>query len=125
MRENLKNSLIVNENALIFEGFLMHNQVRPMKIICSNSFSYCKVYLKKTVAISQMFNHVPSHIHWMHLLNTRICRYTYETPRVIFYDQDRYVRKFFNLEMDSTVLKVRCISNKIWTQITPFFICSA
>ena len=30
--------------------------------------------------------------------------------------------KLFNPEMDSTVFKVRCIANKIWTQITPFFI---
>ena len=44
---------------------------------------------------------------------------------VIFYDQDRYVMKLFSLEMGSTVFKVRCISNKIGTQITPFFICSA
>ena len=46
--------------------------------------------------------------------------YTYITPTVIFCDQDSYVMKF-NLEMDTTVFKVRCISNKIWTQITPFF----
>ena len=25
---------------------------------------------------SRMFNHVQLHVHWMHLLNTRICRYT-------------------------------------------------
>ena len=39
----------------------------------------------KTVAISQMFNHVQLHVHWMHLLNTRICRYTciYLTPTVL------------------------------------------
>ena len=71
-----------------------------------------------------MFNHVPSHIHWMHLLNSRICRYTHVIPTVISCDQDRYVMKLFILEMDYTVFKVRCISNKIWTQITPFFICS-
>ena len=41
----------------------------------------------------------------MHLLNTRICRYTYVTPTVIYCDQDKYVLKLFNLEMDSTVLK--------------------
>ena len=33
--------------------------------------------------------------------------------------------KVFNLEMDSTVFKVRCIFNKIWTKITPSYICSA
>ena len=32
---------------------------------------------KKTVAISQMFSHVQLHVHGMHLLNNRICRYTY------------------------------------------------
>ena len=45
-----------------------------LAIICSNSFSHCKGDQKKTVAISQMFNHVHLHVHWMHLLNTRICR---------------------------------------------------
>ena len=43
----------------------------------SNSFSHCKVEQKKTVAISQMFSHVQLHVHGMHLLNNRICRYTY------------------------------------------------
>ena len=31
--------------------------------------------------------------------------YTYVTPTVIYCDQDRYVMKLFNLEMDSTVFK--------------------
>ena len=44
-----------------------------LAIICFNSFSHCKGDQKKTVAISQMFNHVQLHVHWMHLLNTRIC----------------------------------------------------
>ena len=47
-----------------------------LAITYSSSFSHCKVDQKKTVAISQMFNHVQSHVHWMRLLNTRICRYT-------------------------------------------------
>ena len=46
-------------------------------IIYSNSFSHYKVEQKKTVAISQMFSHVQLHVHGMHLLNNRICRYTY------------------------------------------------
>ena len=71
-----------------------------LAIICSNSFSHCKVDQKKTVAISQMFNHVQLYVHWMHVLNTRICKYTYI---VIYCDQDRCVMKLFNLEMDSTV----------------------
>ena len=41
----------------------------------------------------------------MHLLNTRICRYTYVTPTAAYCDQDMYVMKLFNLEMDSTVFK--------------------
>ena len=61
----IERNSIGNENALNSEDSL---------IICSNSVSYCKVDQKKTVAISQMFNHVQLHIHWMHLLNTRICR---------------------------------------------------
>ena len=45
---------------------------------------HCKGDQKKTVAISQRFNHVQLHVHWMNLLNTRICRYTciYITPAV-------------------------------------------
>ena len=39
----------------------------------------------------------------MQLLNTRICSYTYATPTVIYWDQDRV--KLINLEMDSTVFK--------------------
>ena len=100
----------------------------------------------------------------MHLLNTRICRYTciYITPTVqtLHYypagvwcwndiiltfmwchhvastsfwrrvpagcDQDRCVKSCLTLKMESTVFSnYRCISNKIWTQITPFLICSA
>ena len=61
----------------------------------------------------------------MYLLNTRICRYTYLTPTVIYCDQDRYVMDLFNLESGLYRVPVRCISNKSWTQITPFFICSA
>ena len=60
-----------------------------LAIICSNSFSHCKVDKTKTVAISQMFIHVQLYIHWMHLLNTRICRYTYSTPTVIYCDKER------------------------------------
>ena len=52
-----------------------------------------------------MFNHVQLNVYWMHLLNTRLCRYTYDTPTVIYCDQDRYVMKLFNLEIDSTAFK--------------------
>ena len=52
-----------------------------------------------------MFNHVQLNVCWMHLLNTRICRCTYVTPTVMYCDQDRYVMKLFNIEMDSTVFK--------------------
>ena len=83
MRENLKKiaslmkmGLTLNVPECITKGVLA--------ITCSNSFSHCKGDQKKTVAISQMFNHVQLHVHWMHLLNTRICRYTciYITPIV-------------------------------------------
>ena len=40
---------------------------------------------KKTVAISQMFNHVQLHIHWMNLLNTRIYRYITPTVQTLHY----------------------------------------
>ena len=43
-----------------------------LEIIYSNFFSRCKVEQKKTVAISQKFNHVQLHVHGMHLLNNRI-----------------------------------------------------
>ena len=64
----------------------MHYQVHPNNYLF-NSFSRCKVDQKKTVAISQIFNHV----HRMHLLNTMIYRYTYITPTVdvIYCDKDR------------------------------------
>ena len=64
--------------------FLNALQKGVIAIIWSNSFSHCKGDQKKTVAISQMFSHVQLHVHWMHLLNTRICRYTsiYITPTV-------------------------------------------
>ena len=83
MHENLKKNSIVNENALNSERSLMHYK-SVLAIICSNSFSHCKGDQKKTVAISQMFNHVQLHVHWMYLLNTRVCRYTciYITPTV-------------------------------------------
>ena len=60
-----------------------------------------------TEAISQKFNHVQLHIHWMnlHVLNTWICKYTYVIATVIYCDQDRCVMKLFNLEMDCTVFK--------------------
>ena len=60
-----------------------------------------------------MFNHVQLNVHWMHLLNTRICRYIYVTLTVTYCDQDRYVMKLFNLEMDSTVLKSGVFGHKI------------
>ena len=50
--------------------------IREVSHVC-NSSSHCKVEQKKTVAISQMFSHVQLHVHGMHLLNNRICRYTY------------------------------------------------
>ena len=61
-----------------------------------------------TGAISQMLNHVQLHIHWMqlHVLNTWICMYTYATATVTNFDQDRYVMKLFNLEIDCTVFKL-------------------
>ena len=45
------------------------------------------------------------YVHWMHLLNTRTCRYSYITPAVTYCDQDRCVMNLFNLEMDSAVFK--------------------
>ena len=76
-----------------------------LAIICSNSFSQCKVDQKKTVAISQLFNHVQLNVRRIDSLNTVIYRYAYLSPTVIYCDQDRYVMKLFNLEMDSTVCK--------------------
>ena len=64
-----------------------------LTIICSNSFSHYKVDQKKTIAISQIFNRVQLYVHWMHLFNTRICKYTYITPTVIYCDQESYVNE--------------------------------
>ena len=129
-----------------------------LPIIYSSSFSHCKVDQKKTVAISQMFNHVQLHVHWMHLLITRICRYTCIYIQTLHYCpagawpwNDVVLMSMWRHHIALTsfwrhvpagcdqegVLKavrpwkwnlpcsVRCISNKIWAQITPFFICSA
>ena len=76
VRENLKK---------IASLMKMHSTLKVPKciikcvlaIIYSNSFSHCKGDQKKTVAISQMFSHVQLHVHGMHLLSNRICRYTY------------------------------------------------
>ena len=57
--------------------FTTNHHLKVLAIIYSNSFSHCKGDQKKTVAISQMFSHVQLHVHGMHLLNNRICRYTY------------------------------------------------
>ena len=77
-------SSIVNENAFNFECITKC----ILEIMCSNSVSHCKVDQKKTVAISHMFNYVQLYVHWMHLLiYTRICRYTYITPTVIYCDK--------------------------------------
>ena len=71
MRENLKKLMKMR---LTLEGpSCITNCV--LAIICSNSFSHCRVdQKKKTVIISQMFNHVQLYVH-LHLLNTRICGY--------------------------------------------------
>ena len=88
VREILRNT-IVNENVLNSEGSLMYYQVCPSDYLFQLSLSYCKVDQKKTVAISQIFIYVQLYGHWMHLFNTRICRYTYITPTLIFCDKDR------------------------------------
>ena len=41
----------------------------------------------------------------MHLLNTRLCRYTYFSLTVIYCDHDKCVMKLFNIKIDSTVFK--------------------
>ena len=46
------------------------------------------------------------HVHWMHLLNNRICRYTYITPTVHilhYCDQNRCVNDVVQLKVDYTV----------------------
>ena len=65
----------------------MHYLVRPSNYLFQ--LFHCKLHVdqKKTVAISQMFNYVQLCVHWMHLLNTRMCRYTYITPTVIYCDK--------------------------------------
>ena len=75
MRKSEKNS-IVNENALKSESSLKYNKVRPSNYLFQLFLTF-KVEQKKSVAISQMFSHVQLHVHGMHLLNNRICRYTY------------------------------------------------
>ena len=88
--ERSKGNFCARKSKEIASLMIMHSTLKipecitksALAIIGSNSFSHCKGDQKKTVAISQMFNHVHLHVHWMHLLNTRICRYTciYITP---------------------------------------------
>ena len=127
--------------------------------MCFNSFSYCKGDQKKTIVISQMFNHVQLHVHWMHLLNIRIYLHIYNTfstnttllpagawrwndvvltfmwrPHVSLTsfwrhmsagcDQDRFLKVVWPWKWNLPC-SVRCIANKIWTQINIFFTCSA
>ena len=70
MRENLKKLMKMR---LTLEGPSCITNC-ALAIIYLDSFSHCKVDQKKTVIISQMFNHVQLYVHW-HLLDTRICRY--------------------------------------------------
>ena len=66
---------LVQMMSLTFGLFTQVSGSGPLgPLVGSNSFSYCKVDQKKMVAFSQMFSHVQLHIHWMHLLNTRIYR---------------------------------------------------
>ena len=82
--KNKKTNRTIKENALNSEGSLTYNQER------SSNYLF---HLFLTEAISQMFNHEQLYDHWMHLLDTRICRYTYITPTVIVYGQNRYVNE--------------------------------
>ena len=54
----------------------MHYKMHPSNCLFQHFLTFQEDQ-KKTEAISQMFNHVQLHVHWVHLLNTRICRYTY------------------------------------------------
>ena len=93
------------------EGSLMHYQVRHSNYLVL-SFSHGKVDQKKTVAISQMFNHV------------QLCVHLYNTYRNLPRPRQE-CNKLLNLESGLNCVQVRCIANKIKTQNTPFFICSA
>ena len=66
VRENLKKiaSLMKMQSTLNVPLYIIKC---VLAIICSNPFSHCKGDQKKTVAISQMFNHVQLHVHWMNL----------------------------------------------------------
>ena len=61
--------------SLTFGLFTQVSGSRPLgPLVFSTSFSHFKGDQKKTVAICQMLNNVQLHVHWMHLLNTKICR---------------------------------------------------
>ena len=72
MREILKNS-IVNENVLNSEHSFMHYKGRPSNYLFQ-LFLTLKGRPKENSGYFSMFNHVQLHVHWMDLLNTRICR---------------------------------------------------
>ena len=64
------------------------------------------------MAISQIFNHVQLHVHWMHLLNTSICRYTCitHTIQILRYcDHDRCVNEVVKHRKWNLLCSVTCI----------------
>ena len=68
--------IFVCQNSILNEmhstlNSLMHYQVRSSNCLFQLTLTF-KVDQKKTVIISQMFNHVQLIVHWMHLLNTRL-----------------------------------------------------
>ena len=83
MRKNLKTASLIKMRSTLKFALCITKGV--LAIICSNSFPNflnCKVDQKKRIAFSQMFNRVQLHVHWVHLLNNRICKNTYITSTV-------------------------------------------
>ena len=72
--QNSRNS-IINENVLHSEESLMHYKGRPSNYLFQ-LFLKLKGRPEENSSYFSNFSHVQLHVHKMHLLNNRTCRYT-------------------------------------------------
>ena len=75
-RENLKYDSIINENVLQSKDSLMHYKRRPSNYLFQ-LFLKLKGRPEENSSYFSNVQHVQLHVHYVHLLNDRICRYTY------------------------------------------------
>ena len=72
-----------------------------------------------------MFNHVQLRLHWMHVLNSRICRYTCIIPTVQIIpccDQDRCVNEVVQPWTGTLLCSFRVFLTKFGHKLLLFYI---